>query len=75
MARYANPPEFDEHVAATLRRLRGAKKLTQADVALKLGIPATSAMNHESGRYGHSLYILTRYARLYGVQVTEFVKP
>lgn len=59
-------------VAHQLKTLRKGKKLTQEQVAEKLGISRSSIANYEIGRRSPNLNELKRFAKFYGVSLDYF---
>lgn len=60
--------------AQMYRELRKSKKLSQKEVAGKLGIPATTYNTYESGRTEPPIEILVRMSHLYGLPVDVIVQ-
>lgn len=60
--------------AQMLQELRKAKKLSQKEVAAKLGIPATTYNTYESGRTEPPIEILVRLSYLYQMPVDLIVQ-
>ena len=56
----------------TLKHLRMKNKLTQADVAYKMGISASTVSSHENGRSTPEIYIIYAYCRVYKITMMEF---
>lgn len=61
-----------EDIGRKLRTLRKGKKLTQKDVAERLGMVRATISNYEVGRRTPHLSDLTRFAELYGVDLSYF---
>jgi putative transcriptional regulator len=58
-----------------VREQRGRLGLTQADVALSLGVSRQTVISIESGRYLPSLPLAFRIARLFEVPIEEMFDP
>lgn len=56
----------------TLKHLRMKNKLTQNDVALEVGIGASTVSSHENGRSIPEIYIIYAYCRVYKITMMEF---
>jgi transcriptional regulator with XRE-family HTH domain len=63
----------DMGFASTLRRLREAAGLSQADLARVAGVPARSIQNWEQGRVQPRLAVLAKLAAALGVDVAELL--
>lgn len=61
-----------EDIGRKLRTLRKGKKLTQKDVADRLGLVRATISNYEVGRRTPHLSDLKRFAELYGVTLDYF---
>lgn len=61
-----------EDIGRKLRTLRQGKKLTQNDVASRLGLARATISNYEVGRRTPHLSDLRRFADLYGVTLDYF---
>lgn len=61
-----------EDIGRKLRTLRKGKKLTQQDVADRLGLVRATISNYEVGRRTPHLSDLKRFAELYGVTLDYF---
>lgn len=61
-----------EEIGRKLRTLRKGKKLTQKDVADRLGLVRATISNYEVGRRTPHLSDLKRFAELYGVTLDYF---
>lgn len=61
-----------EDIGRKLRTLRKGKKLTQKDVAERLGMVRATISNYEVGRRTPHLSDLRRFAELYGVDLGYF---
>lgn len=61
-----------EDIGRKLRTLRKGKKLTQKDVADRLGLVRATISNYEVGRRTPHLSELKRFAELYGVTLDYF---
>ena len=61
-----------EDIGRKLRTLRKGKKLTQKDVADRLGMVRATISNYEVGRRTPHLSDLKRFAELYGVNLDYF---
>lgn len=61
-----------EDIGRKLRTLRKGKKLTQKDVADRLGMVRATISNYEVGRRTPHLSDLRRFAELYGVNLDYF---
>ena len=59
-------------LSKTLKHLRMKNKLTQADVAYKMGIGASTVSSHENGRSIPEIYIIYAYCRVYKITMMEF---
>ncbi len=55
----------------TIRELRKAKKLTQAELAQALGIGVSTVGAYESGRAQPSAAVLAKIREVYGVEIGE----
>ena len=62
-------------LAANLRRLRLAKKLTQEQLAEQLGVSAQSVSRWETGATYPDVMLLPEMARLFGVLVDDLFRP
>ncbi|HEY5195620.1 MAG TPA: helix-turn-helix transcriptional regulator [Solirubrobacteraceae bacterium] len=58
-----------------VREQRGRRGLTQADVALALGVSRQTVISIESGRYLPSLPLAFRIAGLFEVPIEEMFDP
>lgn len=58
-----------------LRDLRSELGLSQADVALKLGVSRQTVISLESGRYLPSLPLAFRIARLFSLPIEAVFQP
>ena len=56
----------------TLKYLRMKNKLTQNDVALEVGIGASTVSSHENGRSIPEIYTIYAYCRVYKITMMEF---
>lgn len=74
MGRQIRNYDFDEQVAKRLRELRKSKKILMKTAAHNIGMAVMSINNHESGNYPHNLYVITKYCKLYGLTVGEFME-
>lgn len=64
------------HIAANLRALRSAYRLTQSELAHQLGLAKQGYIsNLESGRKAPSLELIVRVADLFGVSVDDLLSP
>lgn len=61
-----------EDIGRKLKTLRKGKKLTQQDVADRLGLVRATISNYEVGRRTPHLSDLKRFAELYGVTLDYF---
>lgn len=61
-----------EDIGRKLKTLRKGKKLTQKDVADRLGLVRATISNYEVGRRTPHLSDLKRFAELYGVTLDYF---
>lgn len=61
-----------EDIGRKLRTLRKGRKLTQKDVADRLGLVRATISNYEVGRRTPHLSDLKRFAELYGVTLDYF---
>lgn len=61
-----------EDIGRKLRTLRKGRKLTQKDVADRLGLVRATISNYEVGRRTPHLSDLKRFAELYGVNLDYF---
>lgn len=61
-----------EDIGRKLRTLRKGKKLTQKDVADRLGLVRATISNYEVGRRTPHLSDLKRFSELYGVTLDYF---
>jgi putative transcriptional regulator len=60
--------------AATLKRLRQRRGLTQAELARRIGVHRVTIATWETGRFRPSVDGLPRLAKALGVPVTELLK-
>lgn len=74
MGRQIRNFDFDEQVANKLKEIRTSKKILQKEAAHKMGMAVMSIQNHESGRFPHNLYVMTKYCKIYGLTVAEFLE-
>ena len=56
----------------TLKHLRMKNQLTQADVAYRMGIAASTVSSHENGRSIPEIYAIYAYCKVYKVTMMEF---
>lgn len=56
----------------TLKHLRMKNKLTQLEVANKVGIGASTVSSHENGRSIPEIYTIYAYCRAYNITMMEF---
>ena len=61
-----------EDIGRKLRTLRKGKKLTQQDVADRLGLVRATVSNYEVGKRTPHLSLLKRFADFYGVTLDYF---
>lgn len=61
-----------EDIGRKLRTLRKGRKMTQQDVAQRLGMVRATISNYEVGRRTPHLSDLKRFAELYGVNLAYF---
>lgn len=61
-----------EDIGRKLRTLRKGKKLTQQDVADRLGLVRATVSNYEVGKRTPHLSLLKRFAEFYGVTLDYF---
>ena len=61
-----------EDIGRKLRTLRKGKKLTQKDVADRLGLVRATVSNYEVGKRTPHLSLLKRFAEFYGVTLDYF---
>jgi transcriptional regulator with XRE-family HTH domain len=55
-----NEKRFRRELGYTIRNLRKARKLTQAELGRKLGVGQTSVANYENGKRDFSITTLVR---------------
>jgi transcriptional regulator with XRE-family HTH domain len=60
--------------AATLKRLRERRGLTQAELAAAIGVHRVTVATWETGRFRPSVDMLPRLAKLLDVDVAELLK-
>lgn len=72
MTRYNNV--VNENLGNRLKALRVAHRLTQQDVADKMGIPKSTYGNYERGERGVPLSQLNNLCSIYNVKMDDFVK-
>lgn len=60
--------------AATLKRLRERRGLTQAQLASRIGVHRVTIATWETGRYRPSIDALPRLAKALNVKVTDLIK-
>lgn len=56
----------------TLKHLRMKNQLTQADVAFRMGIGASTVSSHETGRSIPEIFIIYEYCKVYKITMMEF---
>lgn len=61
-----------ENIGRKLRTLRKGKKLTQQDVADRLGLVRATVSNYEVGKRTPHLSLLKKFAEFYGVTLDYF---
>lgn len=59
-----------EEVIGQFIRYRKSKKMTQEDLAKKVGVPRTNITRFESGRYNPSLEMMVKVASALGMKLT-----
>jgi len=76
-ARFMEDPEFREEYALVeaLVRARAAAKLTQAELARRLGTTQSAVARLEGGRVSPSFATLRRYAAATGARLTVRLMP
>jgi putative transcriptional regulator len=60
--------------AATLKRLRERRGLTQAQLATRIGVHRVTVATWETGRYRPSIDLLPRLAKALKVSVADLLK-
>lgn len=68
-------PTLGEAMAPNLKRLREARGLSPDAVAEAIGVARMSIYNYETGRAGLTAAMIRRFAKFYGVEETDLVKP
>jgi putative transcriptional regulator len=58
-------------VTNTIRELRGAGEVTQADLARRIGVTRQTVIAIEQGRYSPSLELAFQIAHVFGVRVED----
>jgi len=70
-----NPDPDADQISRTMFAMRQAANMTQADVAVALGLERTSVTNIESGKQRAELRHLTKLADHLGLEVHITIKP
>ena len=67
--------DSSRHLAANLKQLRNARRLTQQQLAKMSGVPRATWANLESGSANPTLAVLTRVAATLQVSIEELISP
>jgi len=70
-----SPSDAARHLAANLKQLREARRLTQQQLASMSGVPRATWANLESGSANPTLSVLTRVAATLQVSIEELISP
>lgn len=64
---------YNKYVALKIEELRKAHKLTQEELALKLGLTRTSVINMEKGRQNLSIKNLYQICKIFNIKSSQIL--
>ena len=65
---------YKQWLGVRLRELRDSKKISQAQVAIKISIKRSAYASYEEGRAEPAMPILKRFCKFYNLTISEFLQ-